>query len=160
MTRDVAGRVQVAERRLLRRLTWLAAGSIVKGATAWRIGQDTDSELMSGFGRQFAAWGVVDGVIASFGWRGLRRRAANASSVSAGAAGEAERRARSLRRTLLFNAALDVGYVGIGVWMAGSPRERVRPLAGDGLAIAVQGVVLAVNDVLGAADLRRAVTPN
>ena len=54
---------------------------------------------------------------------------------------ESER--RKLQRILLVNAAADVGYVALGVKMAGDSRSRV---SGAGVAIVVQGAVLLLHD--------------
>ena len=80
-------------------------------------------------------WGVVDGAIA---YVGSRRRAAKGPTD----------RAR-LRRVLLVNAALDVGYLAAGAWLVRDGRWR-----GDGAAVLVQGAFLLVLDSAAARGLR------
>ena len=88
-----------------------------------------------GFGRQTAAWGVVDGAIALVG---ARRAAAGRTTEPA-----------RLRRVLLVNAALDVGYLAAGAALVRRTRWR-----GDGLAVLVQGAFLLVLDATAARRLR------
>ena len=59
-----------------------------------------------------------------------------------------------LRRVLLVNAALDVGYLAAGAWLVLAPAARVRGLGGDGLAVLVQGGFLLVLDSAAARALR------
>ncbi|MEW6226412.1 MAG: hypothetical protein AB1627_17465 [Chloroflexota bacterium] len=54
-----------------------------------------------------------------------------------------------LRRVLLVNAWLDVGYVATGAWLAGRTRRR-----GDGAAVLVQGAFLLWLDATAARRLR------
>jgi hypothetical protein len=62
--------------------------------------------------------------------------------------------ATALRRLLLLNGALDLGYVTAGVllWRAG--RVRGRDSRGDGAGVVVQGAFLFVLDLVCAARLR------
>ena len=87
-----------------------------------------------GFGRQTAAWGAVDGAIA---YAGSRRRAAKGPTDPG-----------RLRRVLLVNAGLDVGYLAAGGWLVRDGRWR-----GDGLAVLVQGAFLLVLDTTAARRL-------
>ena len=87
------------------------------------------------FGRQTAAWGAVDGLIAYVGSRNRARRGPT----------EPVR----LRRVLLVNAGLDVGYLAAGARLLQRPRWR-----GDGLAVLVQGAFLLVLDTAAAWALR------
>jgi hypothetical protein len=86
------------------------------------------------FGRQTAVWGLVCGVIAAVGARRHR------------SGGDAE--PGRLRRVLLVNAGLDVGYLVAGAWLLRRPRWR-----GDGLAVLVQGAFLLSLDGSTAARL-------
>lgn len=88
-----------------------------------------------GLGRQTAAWGAVDGAIALVG---SRRRARSGPTDPA-----------RLRRVLLVNAALDVGYLAAGAWLVRNGRWR-----GDGQAVLVQGAFLLLLDTTAAARLR------
>lgn len=117
------------EQDLIRTLGRWASGSVLLGTAL------LSSPRTRGFGRQTAAWGAVDGAIALVG----ARRAA---------AGRATDPAR-LRRVLLVNAALDVGYLGAGAALVRRTRWR-----GDGLAVLVQGAFLLVLDATAARRLR------
>jgi hypothetical protein len=88
-----------------------------------------------GFGRRTAAWGAVDGAIALVGV--LRRRQAGPTAPA------------WLRRVLLVNVGLDVGYPGVGAALCRRSRWR-----GDGLAVLVQGAFLLVLDTVAAHRLR------
>lgn len=105
------------EHDLVRTLGRWALGSVVAGAL---LSADPRTR---GFGRQTAAWGAVDGAIALVG---ARRQAAGRTTPP-----------DRLRRVLLVNAGLDVGYLAAGAWLARRPRWR-----GDGAAVVVQGAFL------------------
>ena len=117
------------EQDLTRTLGRWAAGSVVVGGL---LAADPRTR---GFGRQTAAWGAVDGAIALVG---ARRQAAGRSTDP-----------RRLRRVLLVNAGLDVGYLALGAGLAGRPRWR-----GDGVAVLVQGAFLLWLDATAARRLR------
>lgn len=108
---------------------WAAASVVLGGVLA--AGQRT-----RGFGRQTAAWGAVDGAIAAVGVRNRRRRGPTDPA--------------RLRRVLLVNAGLDVGYLAVGAALL---RGRWR---GDGAAVLVQGAFLLALDGAAAAALRPA----
>ena len=116
------------EERLTRALAGWAVGSIAVGA-ALALHPSTRS-----FGRQTAAWGAVDGAIA---WAGSRKRARTGPPDPA-----------RLRRVLLVNAGLDVGYVAGGVALVRHGRWRQ-----DGWAVVVQGAFLLVLDSTAARAL-------
>jgi hypothetical protein len=130
------------ERSLLRALTWWAAGSVATGAVLWAGGARTGRAAVSAFGRQNLGWGAIDGAIAVVGW-GRRRAGAPPSSAS------------QLRRFLILNAILDVGYIagGVGLILA---RERLdqrsnysaSQAVGDGAAVILQGGFLLASDVV------------
>jgi hypothetical protein len=124
----------VVEERLTRVLGGWAAGSLAVGA-ALALRPAT-----RGFGRQTAAWGAVDGAIALVG---ARRRAAKGPTEPA-----------RLRRVLLVNAGLDVGYLAAGLVLVRHPAARARGLRGDGVAVLVQGAFLLVLDSAAARALR------
>ncbi len=124
------------EQRLTRVLGAWAAGSLaVGGVLAAR-------PATRGWGRQTAAWGAVDGAIALAGTAARRRRGPTDP--------------RRLRRVLLVNAALDVGYAAAGLALARSPRARARGWSQDGAAVVVQGAFLLALDLTAARALRRA----
>ena len=109
------------EQQLTRLLGGWAAGSVLLGAGCFM------SRRTRGFGRQTLVWGLVDGAIA---YAGVRSRARKGPTDPA-----------RLRRVLLVNAGLDVGYLATGIRLARSRRWR-----GDGQAIAVQGAFLLMVD--------------
>lgn len=117
------------EERLTRVLGAWAVGSVVLG------GALSVRPTTRGFGRQTAAWGLVDGAIAGVGVLGRRRR------------GPTDR--ARLRRVLLVNAVADVGYVAGGAALVRHGRWR-----GDGWAVLVQGAFLLVLDTAAARALR------
>ena len=119
------------EQDLVRVLGRWGAGSLVVGAL---LSVDPRTH---GFGRQTAVWGAVDGAIALVA---ARRQAAGRTTDAA-----------RLRRVLLVNAGLDVGYVAAGGWLALRTRWR-----GDGLAVVVQGAFLLWLDATAARRLGEA----
>lgn len=118
--------VSDVERRLTQVLGGWAAGSLALGSVLW-LRPGTRS-----FGRQTVAWGAVDGVIALVGSR--RRGATDLAR---------------LRRVLLVNAGLDLGYLTAGAWLLRDGRWR-----GDGAAVLVQGGFLLALDSAAAWSLR------
>ena len=119
----------MVEQDLTRVLGRWAVASVVLGGVLTAV------PATRGFGRQTAAWGAVDGAIALVG---ARRSAQGRGTEPA-----------RLRRVLLVNAALDVGYLAAGAALTRRPRWR-----GDGLAVLVQGAFLLVLDVTTARRLR------
>ena len=117
------------EQDLVRVLGRWAAGSVLLG------GALTAAPRTRAFGRQTAAWGAVDGVIALVG---ARRSASGRVTDPV-----------RLRRVLLVNAGLDVGYLALGAALLRLPRRR-----GDGLAVLVQGAFLLALDTTAARRLR------
>jgi hypothetical protein len=117
----------------------LAAWSVASVAVGAVLARRGTGERTAGFARQSIAWGAVDLAIAGAGWLGERRPVTD----------EAEA-ARSLRRLLLVNAALDVGYLAAGVALVRAGRVRGRDSVGDGAAVVVQGGFLLVLDLLNA----------
>ncbi|MGF1646820.1 MAG: hypothetical protein ACFCVF_07870 [Kineosporiaceae bacterium] len=116
---------------LTRRLVAWGVISVVGGAGLVGVGTARGDRFLAGVGRQAAAWGAVDLVIAGVG------SATNRRPVT-----DARRAVRSLRRVLLVNAVLDVGYLAGAAVLARRP-ER----AGDAVGVAVQAVALLVLDI-------------
>ena len=113
-------------------LAWSAA-SVVAGAAVAVLGRRANNEQLVSFGRQSAAWGAIDALIAGGGV--LSRRNRGPLTVA-----EEMKKARGLRRLLLVNAAADVGYVVGGLLVQARGRKGQKTLrmdAGDGVAIAV-----------------------
>ncbi len=117
------------EEQLTRVLGTWAAASVVGGALL------TTSPRTRGFGRQALTWGAVDGALA---WVGARRRQAKGPTDP-----------HHLRRVLLVNVGLDVGYLAAAAWLLRDGRWR-----GDGAGVAVQGGFLLVLDATAAHRLR------
>ncbi len=117
------------EERLTQVLGGWAAGSVLVGAAL------SASPRTRGFGRQTLLWGAIDGAIAYAGVRGRRRKGLTDPA--------------RLRRVLLVNAGLDVGYLGLGRRLV-----RAERWYGDGVAVLVQGAFLLVLDTAAAAALR------
>ena len=116
------------EEQLTRVLGAWAAGSVAAGALL------VASPSTRGFGRQTLTWGVVDGAIA---YVGARRRAVKGPTEP-----------RRLRRVLLVNVALDVGYLAAAGWLLRDGRWR-----GDGAGVALQGAFLLALDATAARRL-------
>ncbi len=116
------------EQDLTRALGRWAVGSVLLGG-ALSVAPGT-----RGFGRQMAAWGAVDGVIALVG----ARRQARGRTTEPG----------RLRRVLLVNAGLDVSYLALGAALLRRTRWR-----GDGLAVLAQGGFLLALDTSAARRL-------
>jgi len=121
--------VSDVESRLTAALGRGAAGSVAAGALL------SVPRATRGFGRQMLAWGAVDGAIALLG----SRRRAEKGPTEPG----------RLRRVLLVNAGLDVGYLAAGAWLVRDGRWR-----GDGAAVLVQGAFLLLLDGTAARALR------
>jgi hypothetical protein len=117
------------EEQLTRVLGTWAAASTATGAVL------SLSPRTRGFGRQTLVWGLVDGAIA---YVGARRRASRGPTDPA-----------HLRRVLLVNVGLDLGYLAAAAWLVRDGRWR-----GDGAAVAVQGAFLLVLDATAAQRLR------
>ena len=103
------------------------------------------SPLLQQFAIQLGAWGLVELAIAAVAWRGLALR------DLAGAV--------HLDRLLWLNIGLDAGYAGVGVTLAilGWQLGRRLGLVGAGLGVVVQGVGLAVLDMVLVAQIGRVV---
>ena len=134
-----------AERAHLVRLLVWAGGSLLAGTAllAWlQIGRRR-SALLEHFGLQTAGWGAAELAFAV---------AARASLAARDLAG-----ATRLDRLLWLNIGLDGGYVLVGVtlvvtgWLMG----RRLGLIGAGLAVVLQGVALALLELLLAGQISR-----
>lgn len=133
--------------RLTRSLAgWAVASMAVGGALALvarsRVG--ADSERIAGFARQTLAWGAIDLAIAGAGLRSEQRPVPDPADA-----------ARSLRRLLVVNSALDVGYVAAGLALVRAGRVRGRDSVGDGVGVVVQGGFLLVLDLVHAVRVQQ-----
>lgn len=129
-------------------LVWSAA-SVAVGATLAVAGRSLKSDGVTALGRQTAAWGVVDALIAGAGVLSRHRRGPLSGD-------QADKKIRSLRNLLLVNAAADVGYIAGGALLIArgrGGRKTLRMSAGDGAAIAIQGAFLLVLDLSQARQL-------
>jgi len=133
-----------AERaHVIRLLVW-GGGSIVIGTAvlAWLHAGRRRSALVAHFGIQTAAWGTLEVAL------GALLHASLAMRDLAGAT--------RLDRLLWFNVGLDAGYVLVGLTLLVTAwRLRRLGLAGAGLAVVVQGIALALLDLLLAAQISR-----
>ena len=149
--------VWAAQSQLSRQLAAWSAASIAAGTALALRGRGRDDRDLRAFGGQNAAWGGIDLVIAGVGE--VRRRRRQASLDRPLDPDVQAREWRTLRRVLLLNAALDVGYVALG--LAAVRRGRASPsrrgLAGHGAAVVLQGGFLLVFDAVHARRAGRAV---
>lgn len=124
-------------RTVVRQLTrWGTASVLVGGAFAL-------PRRTRGFGVQTLMWGAIDLALAAV-TRGRGKVP----------------KTQTLRRILLVNTALDVGYVAAGAHLAARTPTfggRLRPAdaRGHGLAVVLQGAALFVIDLTAARRLRR-----
>lgn len=110
-------------------------------------------ELVRQFGLQTLIWGTIDAALALAGRYSAQQKAERYERGELDTQAELQE-ARTLRRILLVNAGLDVGYVLGGTWaMRAFPDRRDR--RGMGLGIVVQGLFLLIYDSLFAWDLSR-----
>jgi hypothetical protein len=133
--------------RLTRSLAGWAVASVAVGSALALVARGRDSEAsqrLAGFARQNVAWGAIDLAIAGAGLQSERQPVPDPADA-----------ARSLRRLLLVNAALDVGYVAAGVALVRAGRVRGRDSVGDGLAVVLQGGFLLVLDLVHAVRIQR-----
>jgi hypothetical protein len=130
-------------------VSWSVA-SIALGTSIALTGRKFEKKDLTEFGRQTAAWGGVDLVIAGAGYLAQRRRGALSEE-------QTQRQIRNLRRLLVINAVADVGYVAGGMAILKrsiQKKSAFRMGSGDGYAIVIQGAFLFVLDVSQAKRLR------
>ncbi len=126
---------------LTRRLAVFGVASVL-GGTALALA--TTRATARAYGQQSAIWGAINLAIA-----GIAAQRATAHPA----------RAVRLRRTLLVNAALDVGYVAVGAHVAFhrttfGGRQSPQAALGHGLAIVDQALGLLALDLVHARALR------
>ncbi len=127
----------------LKVLTSWGAANAVSSAAGLLIAEDEEARY---FWQMNAAWGVVNGGIGAVGIRGSRRELGG----TPGPHGTAVKRYESVRRTFLFNTALDGLYAGAGLYLWSraeypSAKNKSR-LRGFGKALVLQGAGLAIFD--------------
>lgn len=106
------------------------------------IGKDI---FWSGFGLQAIVWGIVDGVIATFGWRSAGRKEAELMTWE-----QVGAEARKLRRILWINAGLDILYIAGGMALILKLGADSLFWSGTGWGIVVQGAFLLFFDTFHA----------
>jgi len=116
------------------KLAGIGAANAAAGLGLWRFGR---GEGVRAFGQQTAMWGLVDLGIAGVS---LLRPAGDDARI---------------RQVLLINAALDVGYIAGGAYVAYRQtsfggRVTGEAARGHGVAVAVQGAQLLVFDLWNA----------
>jgi hypothetical protein len=140
-----ADTLQALERAHLLRLVVWGAASVLAGTAllAWlRVGS-RQSALLKHFAIMSAAWGLADLSIGLVLWTQLAIR-----DVSG---------ATRLDRLLWLNIGLDGGYVLVGLTLivVGWKVGRRLGLVGAGIAVVVQGLALALLDLVLAAQISR-----
>jgi hypothetical protein len=134
----------VERAHLIRLMVWGGASLLVGTALlgAMRI-RGHRSALLDHFGLQTAVWGVIDLVLALRNLHRLELR------DLAGAT--------RLDRILWLSIGLDVGYVMVGITLLvlGWRLARRLGLVGAGLAVIVQGLALALLDLVMAGQISR-----
>jgi hypothetical protein len=140
-----ADTLEAAERAHLLRLVVWGGASLLVGTTLvvlLRVGR-LRSSLLDRFGIQNAAWGTAEVLIAGLGLRSLSIR--DLASAT------------RLDRFVWLSIGLEAGavLVGITLVLAGWRVARRPGLVGAGLGVIVQGVALAMLDLLLAAQISR-----
>lgn len=140
-----ADTLENAERIFLLRLLVWALGSVLAGTAliAWLKATGRASRLLTHFGAQCVAWGLVELALAlAFLARLAPRDLASATRLD---------------RLLWLSVGLDGGYVIAGTCLAvsGWRLGRRLGLVGAGLAVIVQGLGLALLDLALAAQISR-----
>jgi hypothetical protein len=150
MTNVNEQQLQLVESTLTTALLAWSATSVAVGTIVALVGRKAQNDDLVGFGRQTAAWGAVDALIAGAGVLSRRRRGPLSDE-------EAAKKAGSLRKLLLVNAVADVGYMAGGLLLIArgdGGQRKLRMGAGDGAAVVVQGAFLLVLDLTQAQRVR------
>lgn len=123
------------ERQAMSTLLGWSALSVATGGMLLATGDD----YARGVGLQNVTWGAIDGVIAGFGYRGIRKQGLLDKPPAYWRA-----RDRKTRTIFLINAGIDVLYVALGatLWRVGKT-DFVR---GNGAGVMLQGSFLFVFD--------------
>ncbi len=134
------------ERTHLLRLALWGGGSVLAGTLVFLLLalRRQRSPLLQHFAIQTAAWGAVDLAICAWAWRGLALRDFDGAT--------------SLVNFLWLNVGLDAGYVGVGLTLALTAWRFGRRLGGvgAGLGVIVQGLALALLDLVLIAEIAAA----
>ena len=138
------------ERTLTKTLVSWSVASIALGTSIALTGHKFDKKNVIEFGRQTAAWGGVDLLIVGAGYLAQRRRGTLSEE-------QTQRQIRNLRRLLVINSVVDVGYMAGGIAILKRSMQKkssFRMGPGDGSAIVIQGAFLFVLDVSQAKRLQ------
>jgi len=121
-------------------LTWSAV-SILSGLF---LGLSAEKRR-KGIGSQFVGWGVINGLIAGFGYRAARKKQLERLAGEESGPGLAKE-ASTFENILWINAGLDVGYILGGAWLKRSnPQDDFK--AGMGVGVQIQGAFLLLWDL-------------
>jgi hypothetical protein len=130
------------QKRTLPVLLGWAAGSMVAGGF-W-VG--SNHRWLQGVGSQFLGWGLIDGLIALFGWRAANNNAAKNDQGETSST-DMQTETQNFERILWVNTGLDVGYLLFGSWITDRASEDERR-RGIGWGIIFQGAFLLIWDLL------------
>jgi len=104
------------------------------------------SRFTSGMGIQFSAWGLVDAIIAVFGERAAKKRAAQLTDPLT--SDITDRESRKLYKVLLVNTVLDVGYMLGGSTLTLTKGKTDPGWRGHAIGIIIQGAFLFFFDLV------------
>jgi hypothetical protein len=124
------------ETRAMSTLTSWAVASIATGTMLWATGGDDYTRAV---GIQNVTWGAIDGIIAGFGYRGIRKQAYLDKPVFYW-----QEQDRKLRKVFLINAGLDVLYLAAGAALVGLGKNDFA--RGSGAGVLLQGSFLLLFD--------------
>ena len=110
--------------------------------------QTRRARFTRGLGQQFAGWGLIDAMIAIFGERVSKKRAALLTDPLA--LDITERESRKLRKILLINTGLDVGYAVGGAALVLTKGKSDPGWRGHGFGVIIQGSFLFFFDLFHA----------
>ena len=149
MTKTQHTRFTISTALLVWAVPSIAVGALGLLATASIV----PSPLLQGIALHAVIWGIIDAGLAVAGRvRSRRDAAAYPDEYQDVAAGQ------RLRRTLLINGFLDIGYIAIGVALIiGFPEDRF--VIGNGIGVLIQAIFLLLFDFINARRLPKAVPP-
>jgi hypothetical protein len=104
------------------------------------------SRFTSGMGIQFSAWGLIDAIIAVFGDRSAKQRAARLPDPLA--KDIVDRESQKLYKILLVNTGLDIGYMLGGSALSLTKGKADPGWRGHGIGIIIQGAFLFIFDLV------------
>ena len=134
---------------LSRRLLIWSFVSMVIGV----ILQTPRDRFTGGLGKQFAAWGLIDAMIAIFGERTAKKRATQLTDPLA--TNIMEHESRKLHTLLLINTGLDVGYIIGGTTLALTKGKNDPGWRGHGIGVIIQGAFLFFFDLIHTLKIER-----